>query len=146
MILVIDTNQWCFNLTEIKALYEQDVGVNVTIVVPFTVLQRLDKVRKRKDSLGLKAAEASKFIYLNRFDADGRPSRRFIFESMRNAQERSRELGLFASDDRILGTALHYQEKGKMVILCSEDINLQLKCHACQIHSSTVPAILRRHG
>ena len=134
--LLLDANSWIFSLTDIQTLYEENP--DVVFVISWSVLQRLDKLRKRSDnSVSLKAAEASKFI------ADERTSRRFIFESIRQSNEHSKKLRLFASADRILGTALHYQERGHMVIVITQDDLLLTKCFANDLHSrSTVRNLL----
>ena len=130
MYCIIDTNEWIFSLPEIQTLIEQNHEIN--FVISWRVLQRLDKLKRGNDvNLSCKAAEASKFIYLQRHNKS------FIFETAKESRARCRELCLFASD-RILGTALHYQEKGKRVIVCTEDTLFQTKCFANEIHSSTV--------
>ena len=134
--ILLDTNSWIFSLPDIQALYEENP--DVVFVISWSVLQRLDKLRKRSDhSVSLKAAEASKFI------ADVRTSRRFIFESVRQNHERCHKYRLFAPADRILGTGLHYQERGYMVIVITEDSMLMTKCFANDLHSrSTVRNLL----
>ncbi|MCC7204303.1 MAG: PhoH family protein, partial [Phycisphaeraceae bacterium] len=126
---VLDTNVLLHNPNALFMFDDNEV------VVPFTVLEELDKFKKQNDDVGRNARQVIR--HLDRLRAAGPLSEgvtwnghggqvRVIF----SAQDRPRWIVEDSPDNRIIAVALELQNQKKRTILISKDVNVRIKADA----------------
>lgn len=136
---VLDTNVLLHNS---GALYMFDDN---EVVIPFTVLEELDKFKTQNDDIGRSAREVIR--QLDRLRAKGKLAEgvqwnghggriRVDFSS----EDRPQWLHEDKPDNRIIGVAWALKEKGLPTILITKDINVRLKSDALGIQTEDFEA------
>jgi len=133
---VIDTNVFLTNHESVKSYGNND------IVVPFKVLEEIDKHKQRQDGAGLNARMTIRFL-------DSLRSKGNLYKGVRIAKGKGmlsvksydakvlpNDLDLTEADNQIMATALTEKlnsDSKKKVIIVTRDINLRVKCDSLQI-------------
>ncbi len=138
---VLDTNVLVHNPKALFVFEDNDV------IVPYTVLEELDRFKGDNDDRGRSARAAIRYLdrlrNLGRLDTgvslgNGEPS---LAEAGPYGptgtltvdmapEELPRPLSRERADDRIIGVALKRKAAGELVVLVSKDINCRIKCDA----------------
>lgn len=139
---VLDTNIY---LTDAQAIYQFD---NDDIIVPYKVLDEIDKHKKRRDGVGKQARDAIRILDELRQKGDlhkgvridkGRGLLRVVPFNKNIADTIFPNIDWQDSDNQILGTAIAEKEqdtnKKRKYILVSRDINMRVKSQALGIPS-----------
>ncbi|MEQ9455638.1 MAG: PhoH family protein [Phycisphaeraceae bacterium] len=136
---VLDTNVLLHNP---KALYMFDDN---HVVVPFAVLEELDKFKKGNDDVGRAAREVIR--QLDKLRQQGRLADGVVWNdrggSIRVAfaeELRPKALTENAPDNRIIGVAWGLKEQGYRSIMITKDINVRLKSDSLGIHTEDFEA------
>ena len=126
---VLDTNILLHNPAALFMFADNEV------VIPFAVLEEIDKFKKQNDDVGRNAREAIR--HLDRLRAKGRLSEGVRWNgdggTIRvdfGSDERPPAIKTDAPDNRIIAVAWHMHNAGKRTILISKDINVRLKSDA----------------
>lgn len=136
---VLDTNVLLHNPASLYMFKDNEV------IIPFAVLEELDKFKKQNDDVGRNAREVIRQLDTLRSKghlADGVPwnddggSIRVEFSS----DERPKYLREDAPDNRIISVAWALKEQGKRAILITKDINVRLKSDALGIQTEDFEA------
>jgi PhoH-like ATPase len=136
---VLDTNVLLHNPS---ALFMFDDN---NVVIPFAVLEELDKFKKQNDDVGRNARETIR--HLDRLRSKGKLNAgvqwnghggkiRVDFASA----ERPRQLSEDSPDNRIIGVAWRLKEQGEFTVFISKDINLRIKSEALDIQTEDFEA------
>ncbi len=126
---VLDTNVLLHNPAALYMFADNEV------IIPFAVIEELDKFKKQNDDVGRNAREVIR--HLDRLRVQGKLSQgvqwngnggriRVEFAS----DDRPKGLTGDTPDNRIIGVAWKLQEKGQRAIFISKDINCRLKSDA----------------
>ena len=121
-----DTNILINDPGAVKKLVTRDIYV----VIPVTVLNELDSFKLRKD-LGFKVRETGRVIE----EILNQKNKHLI---LTNDFKVVHGLVMKKADDRILATALRYNEDGKNVLLLTNDRFLRLKAEGLGVQVSTL--------
>ena len=130
---VLDTNVLLHNPASLFMFADNQV------VIPFAVLEELDKFKKQNDDVGRNAREVIR--HLDRLREKGRLSEgvRWNGHGGRirvefSADHRPAQIQDDAPDNRIISVAWSLQQRGYRTILISKDINVRLKSDALGLH------------
>ena len=129
---VLDTSVLVYHEDSIHAFPKND------IVIPIEVLEEIDKLKKRHDTVGNAARYVNRFLdnlrkLGNLRDGVTLENGQKVFVSLDS------DLSLLADgmedtmDNRIISAALSLSEKKKNVVLISRDINVRVKCDSLGI-------------
>jgi len=136
---VLDTNVLLHNP---RALYLFDDNV---VVIPFAVLEELDKFKKGNDDVGRNAREVIR--QLDRLRQRGRLAEGVAWNGHGglirvefSENERPRWLDEESPDNRIIGVAWALREQGVRTILVTKDANVRLKADALGIEAEDFEA------
>ncbi len=136
---VLDTNVLLHNSA---ALYMFDDN---EVVIPFTVLQELDKFKSRNDDNGRAAREVIR--QLDRLRAKGHLTQGVKWNGHGGrirvefaVEDRPRWLMEDTPDNRIIGVAWGLKERGLHAVLITKDINVRLKSDALGIQTEDFEA------
>jgi PhoH-like ATPase len=129
---ILDTNVY---LTNANALYKFG---NNDILVPFKVLEELDKFKRRLDSTGFNARALIKSLdalrengKLNSGIRIGKGFGLLFVKSFDKTFSLPKELDVSLPDNEILALALTEQAESKRkIVVVSRDINMRVKCNA----------------
>jgi len=131
---IIDTNVLLHNPRAIHSFADN------TVVIPFKVLEELDKFKRDRSEIGRNAREATRL--LDRYRKKGSLSKGVkmfvggrLLVSMDAVKDVPNGLSLHSPDDIILATALYYKNKDKQVFFVSKDINARIKADALGIRA-----------
>ncbi|MEX0887625.1 MAG: PhoH family protein [Phycisphaeraceae bacterium] len=136
---VLDTNVLLHNPAALFMFKEHEV------IIPFAVLEELDKFKKENDDVGRNAREVIRQLDALRVKghlAEGVPwngeggTVRVVF----SMDERPRWLSDELPDNRIIGVAWALTQQGKRAILVTKDINVRIKSDALGIHTEDFEA------
>ncbi len=115
------------------------------VVIPFTVLEELDKFKKDNDDVGRNAREVIR--HLDRLRSQGPLHKGVQWNShggsirvVFSAEDRPSWLAENIPDNRIIGVAWHLMQEGQPTVLISKDINVRLKSDAMGIHTEDFEA------
>ena len=125
---ILDTSVYLTDANAITAYQNND------IIVPFKVLEEIDKHKKRQDSVGAHARRTIKAL-------DALREKGSLYKGVRIAKghgiltvkgAESDLLDTSIADNEIITVALEEQQRspGRKVILASRDINMRVKCDA----------------
>jgi PhoH-like ATPase len=125
---ILDTSVYLTDANAITAYQNND------IIVPFKVLEEIDKHKKRQDSVGSHARRTIKAL-------DALREKGSLYKGVRIAKghgiltvkgAESDLLDISIADNEIITVALEEQQRtpGRKVILASRDINMRVKCDA----------------
>ena len=135
---VLDTNVLLHNPASLFMFKDNDV------VIPFTVLEELDKFKKQNDDVGRNAREVIR--HLDRLRVQGRMVDGIKWNdqggSIRVAfpdEDRPTALREDMPDNRIIGVAWHFAKRGPTVFI-SKDINVRLKSDALGLQTEDFEA------
>ncbi|GAB4195882.1 MAG: PhoH family protein [Phycisphaeraceae bacterium] len=136
---VLDTNVLLHNSA---ALYMFDDN---EVVIPFTVLEELDKFKSQNDDIGRSAREVIR--QLDKLRAKGHLAQGVKWNGHGgrirvefSTDERPKWLKEDAPDNRIIGVAWSLKEKGLHTILITKDINVRIKSDALGIQTEDFEA------
>lgn len=136
---VLDTNVLLHNSS---ALYMFDDN---EVVIPFTVLEELDKFKTLNDDIGRSAREVIR--QLDRLRAKGHLAQGVKWNGHGGrirvefaVEDRPKWLRADAPDNRIIGVAWSLKEKGLHTVLITKDINVRLKSDALGIQTEDFEA------
>jgi PhoH-like ATPase len=136
---VLDTNVLLHNSA---ALYMFDDN---EVVIPFTVLEELDKFKSQNDDIGRSAREVIR--QLDKLRAKGHLAQGVKWNGHGgrirvefSTDDRPRWLREDQPDNRIIGVAWSLKEKGLHTILITKDINVRLKSDALGIQTEDFEA------
>ena len=131
---VLDTNVLLHNPA---ALFMFDDN---TVVIPFVVLEELDKFKSQNDDVGRNAREVIR--HLDRLRTTGDLGKGVTWNghggTIRielSSPDRPAALSSDAPDNRIISVALAQQQHGQRTILISKDLNVRIKSDALGIHT-----------
>jgi PhoH-like ATPase len=136
---VLDTNVLLHNPAALFMFADNDV------VIPFTVLEELDKFKKENDDVGRNAREVIRQLDSLRKKGNlsegvgwnGKGGRvRVAFSS----DERPKALRADTPDNRVISVAWDLQQQSKHAVLISKDINVRLKSDALRIETQDFEA------
>ena len=127
---ILDTSVYLTDANAITAYQNND------IIVPFKVLEEVDKHKKRQDSVGANARKTIRTL-------DSLRERGSLYKGIRLAKGKgivsvkscdkdTKNLDLYIADNEIITVALEEQKRNpqRKVILVSRDINMRVKCDA----------------
>ena len=134
-IYVLDTSVILFSHDSIMNFEENDIGI------PITVLEELDHIKKGNDTINFEAREFIRMIdelSMNQMLNDWIPlngKTKGRFKILVNQKTKNNVFNDEINDHKILDSALNLQneEKNKIVILVSKDINLRLKAKSLNL-------------
>jgi PhoH-like ATPase len=136
---VLDTNVLLHNPVALFMFADNDV------VIPFTVLEELDKFKKENDDVGRNAREVIRQLDGLRKKGNlsegvgwnGKGGRvRVAFSS----DERPKALRADTPDNRVISVAWELQQQSRHAVLISKDINVRLKSDALRIETQDFEA------
>ena len=147
-IFVIDTSVLVYHEDSIHAFPESDV------IIPMEVLEEIDTLKARNDSVGNSAR------YINRFLDEMREKGSLKDGvTLENGQTLSVEINSDLSvlpsgmpdtnDNRIISVAVKLNSQGKPAVLISRDINVRVKCDSLGVPSENYhkeKAVINRKG
>ena len=129
---VLDTNVLLHNAGSLFMFDDNEV------VIPFAVLEELDRFKKENDDVGRNAREVSR--QLDRLCRKGSLKDGVAWNGHGGTirvefanEQRPIWLSVDSADNRIIGVAWHLQQTGKRTILVTKDINVRLKSDALGI-------------
>ncbi|XP_075229981.1 swt1 RNA endoribonuclease isoform X2 [Lycorma delicatula] len=142
--LVVDTNVFIGNLDLIKKLAEFTLpdGRSIIIVVPWQVMQELDKLKTKPGVLGKKSRSAVNYIF--NFFVSKNP--RLVGQSAKQHSMRENYIMCEVPDDAIICCCLQLAAQRQEVALCSNDKNLVSKASANGISALTVELLCNQLG
>jgi PhoH-like ATPase len=126
-VFVLDTNVLLYNSSSFKSFGSKEV------VIPYVVLEELDKFKSRDDEIGSNARHVARELYKLREEAhlgDGVvvTKKGGVLKVELNFSEPVSPLAeIKSADDRILNTCLGLKRKGKDIVLVTKDINLAVR-------------------
>lgn len=130
---VLDTNVLLHNPAALFMFDDNEV------VIPFAVLEELDKFKKQNDDVGRNAREVIR--HLDRLRTKGHLSDGVTWNGHGGkvrvefaCDARPAAIKEDAPDNRIIGVAWNLRQAGKITILISKDINVRLKSDALGLH------------
>ncbi|HEX7009908.1 MAG TPA: PhoH family protein [Phycisphaeraceae bacterium] len=136
---VLDTNVLLHNPASLYMFKDNEV------VIPFAVLEELDKFKKGNDDVGRNAREVIR--QLDQLRAKGRLSRGVVWNGHGgrirvefSSDERPSYLQEDAPDNRIIGVAWALKQQGKRAILISKDVNVRIKSDSLGIQTEDFEA------
>ena len=136
---VLDTNVLLHNPTALFMFDDNEV------VIPFTVLEELDKFKKQNDDVGRNAREVIR--QLDHLRGKGNLGEGVqwnghggLIRVMISADSRPSILADEKPDHRIISIAWTLKEQGKKAILISKDLNVRIKSDALGIHTEDFEA------
>ena len=136
---VLDTNVLLHNPAALFMFKDNEV------VLPFTVLEELDKFKKQNDDVGRNAREVIR--HLDRLRCQGRLTDGVMWNGQGGrirvdftSNARPQWLQGDAPDNRIIGVAWALAQDGKSTVLISKDINARLKSDALGIQTEDFEA------
>ena len=136
---VLDTNVLLHNAGALFMFDDNDV------VIPFTVLEELDKFKKENDDVGRNAREVIR--HLDRLRAKGRLADGVPWDGHGGRirvefadDNRPPYLREDQPDNRIISVAWHLKEQGRRTVFISKDINVRLKSDALGIQTEDFEA------
>ena len=138
-VFVLDTNVLLHNSASLFMFADNDV------VIPFAVLEELDKFKKQNDDVGRNARQVIRHLDGLRTkgklkdgvtwnDDGGRIKVQFAEEA------RPHWIATDAPDNRIIAVAWALHEEGRQVVFISKDINVRLKSDALGIQTEDFEA------
>ncbi len=129
---VLDTNVLLHNPASLFMFDDNQV------VIPFTVIEELDKFKKQNDDVGRNAREAIR--HLDHLRSKGRLADGVKWNGHGGmirvdftAPERPKAIADDVPDNQIIGVAWNLQKQGRRTILISKDINVRIKSDALGI-------------
>ncbi|MEM6334468.1 MAG: PhoH family protein [Planctomycetota bacterium] len=129
---VLDTNVLLHNAQSLFMFDDNEV------VIPFVVLEELDKFKKESDDVGRNARQVAR--HLDRLRAQGSLAdgvtwndRGGLIRVEFSVESRPVWLSEDTPDNRIIGVAWSLREQGKRSVLITKDINVRLKSDALGI-------------
>lgn len=136
---VLDTNVLLHNPASLYMFDDNEV------VIPFAVLEELDRFKKENDDVGRNAREVIR--QLDRLRTKGRLTEGVTWNGHGGTirvefskTERPTWLSEDKPDNRIIGVAWHLKEAGQRTILITKDINVRLKTDALGIQTEDFEA------
>ena len=136
---VLDTNVLLHNPSALFMFDDNEV------VIPFTVLEELDKFKKENDDVGRNARTVIR--HLDRLRRKGKLNEGVVWNGHGgkvrvefSTDDRPQWLKADEPDNRIIGVAWNLLQAGKTVILISKDINVRLKSDGLGIHTEDFEA------
>jgi len=132
-IYVLDTSVY---LTDAYAI---DSFGNNDIIIPFKVLEEIDKHKKRQDSVGSNARKIIRKLDFLRekgsLHKGVRPGKGKGLIFVKNCNPSSKDLDMSIADNEIITVALEEKRNNikRKVIVVSRDINMRVKCDALGI-------------
>ncbi len=136
---VLDTNVLLHNPAALFMFADNQV------VIPFTVLEELDKFKKENDDVGRNARAVIR--HLDRLRSRGKLNEGVEWNghggTIRvefSCDDRPKWLSEDKPDNRIIGVAWGLLQAGKKVVLISKDINVRLKSDGLGIHTEDFEA------
>lgn len=128
---LIDTNVFLHNPTCLKSFR------NSEIIISLTVLDELDKAKRRPDEVGRNARAAIRFLDDLRMFGNLHEGVKYedaiIKVEPNHINNLPKSLSLDSNDNRILSTAIGLSKEGKHIVVISKDINMRVKCDALGI-------------
>ncbi len=132
---VVDTNVLLHNPNSIFMFADNEV------VIPFQVIEELDKFKTQNDDLGRNARTVIR--HLDRLRAKGNLAAGVVVPetggSVRIVLDEDQQLGPHlrtdSPDNRIIASAWHLARDGKRVVFVSKDINARIKSDTLGIHA-----------
>ncbi len=129
---VLDTNVLLHNAASLFMFDDNEV------VIPFAVLEELDRFKKENDDVGRNAREVSRQLDRLREKGALKDGVKWNGHGGTIRVEFSNEqrpvwLAADTADNRIIGVAWHLQQSGKHAVLITKDINVRLKSDALGI-------------
>jgi PhoH-like ATPase len=136
---VLDTNVLLHNPASLYMFADNEV------IIPFAVLEELDKFKKQNDDVGRNAREVIR--QLDQLRGKGHLSKGVAWNGNGGRirvdfsnGERPKWLRDDAPDNRIIGVAWQLKEQGERAILITKDINVRLKSDAMGIQTEDFEA------
>jgi len=136
---VLDTNVLLHNAGSLFRFDDNHV------VIPFTVLEELDKFKKQNDDVGRNAREAIR--QLDKLRDKGHLAEGVQWNGHNGVirvefaqEDRPSALADNSPDNRILGVAFKLKESGKRTIMITKDINVRLKADALGVETADFDA------
>ena len=136
---VLDTNVLLHNPAALFMFDDNEV------VIPFTVLEELDKFKKQNDDVGRNARTVIR--HLDRLRGKGKLNEGVTWNGHGgkvrvefSTDDRPKWLKDDAPDNRIIGVAWNLLQAGKTVVLISKDINVRLKSDGLGIQTEDFEA------
>ncbi len=136
---VLDTNVLLHNPASLFMFKDNEV------VIPFTVLEELDKFKTQNDDVGRNAREVIR--HLDRLRCQGRLTDGVKWNDQGGrirvdfaSRDRPQWLQSDAPDNRIIGVAWSLSQEGRTTVLISKDINARLKSDALGIQTEDFEA------
>lgn len=136
---VLDTNVLLHNAASLFMFADNEV------VIPFVVLEELDKFKKQNDDVGRNAREAIR--HLDRLRAKGKLSEGVRWNGHGGVirvefatEERPPVLTADLPDNRIISVAWQLAKAGHRTVFITKDINARLKSDALGIHTEDFEA------
>ncbi|MFP4144356.1 MAG: PhoH family protein [Phycisphaeraceae bacterium] len=135
---VLDTNVLLHSSASLYMFADNEV------VIPFSVLEELDKFKKQSDDVGRNAREVIRELDKLRVKGNLREGVPWNGHGGRIrvefADERPQMLAEDSPDNRILGVAWALQQQGEHAVLITKDINVRLKSDALGIQTEDFEA------
>ncbi len=136
---VLDTNVLLHNPASLFMFKEHEV------IIPFAVLEELDKFKKETDDVGRNAREVVRQLDALRKKGHLAEGVQWNGEGgtvrvMFSVDERPRSLSAEAPDNHIIGVAWALTQQNKRAILITKDINVRIKSDALGIHTEDFEA------
>lgn len=136
---VLDTNVLLHNPVSLFMFDDNEV------IIPFAVLEELDKFKKQNDDVGRNAREVIR--HLDKLREKGHLAEGVVWNGHGGRirvifaeEDRPRWIRDDVPDNRIIGVAWKLKEDGHRAILISKDINVRLKSDALGIHTEDFEA------
>ncbi len=136
---VLDTNILLHNPAALFMFADNEV------VLPFTVLEEIDRFKKQNDDVGRNAREAIR--HLDRLRTRGKLNEGVKWNGHGGrirvefaAKERPDALVEDTPDNRIISVAWELAQRGKRTIFISKDINVRIKSDALGLHTEDFEA------
>ena len=132
---VLDTNVYLTDAYSINSFGSND------ILIPFKVLEEVDKHKKRQDSVGLNARNTIRILDSLREKGSLKKGVRIgkgkgiIYIKSCDTSLLPEELSVLDPDNMIIGTVLYEKQNfpNKKIIVVSRDINMRIKCDSLDI-------------
>lgn len=136
---VLDTNVLLHNAASIYKFDDNHV------VIPFAVLEELDKIKKGNDDVARNGRQVSR--ELDKLRQKGRLADGVLWNSRGGTirvefanETRPHWIAENTPDNRIIAVAWHLKEQGKRVVLITKDINVRLRSDALGIQTEDFEA------
>lgn len=138
-VFVLDTNVLLHNPASLYLFADNDV------VIPFAVLEEIDKFKKGNDDVARNAREAIR--HLDQLRTQGKLSEGVVWNHNGGtiriefaAKDRPEALRSDVPDNLIISVAWGLTKQGKRAVLVSKDINVRIKADALGIHAEDFEA------